>query len=146
MNKDARRIWEKPWSYTEGFIVAGGIALTGLLLQLLLGNIRPADFRSPVNTTVGALLVAGLLCCHFLLRDNHVVRWLSGARSTVPAMLVVLLSLAILGLTPHFTIHEPQVHLTKPNFSRIGWYRMPPPCAFLVLCFYILVILGLIDV
>ena len=143
MNKDARRIWEKPWSYTEGFIVAGGIALTGLLLQLLLGNIRPADFRSPVNTTVGALLVAGLLCCHFLLRDNHVVRWLSGARSTVPAMLVVLLSIVILGLTPQFTIHEPQEHLPNNIFSRMGWYRMTTSWAFVLLCFYILVILGL---
>lgn len=143
MNKGARRIWEKPWSYTEGFIVAGGITLAGLLLQLLLGNIRPADFGSPVNTTVGALLVAGLLCCHFLLRDNHVVRWLSGTRSTVPALLVVLLSIFILGLTPQSSIHEPLEHLPNNIFSRMGWYRMTTSWAFVFLCFYILVILGL---
>ena len=143
MNKDARRIWEKPWSYTEGFIVAGGIALAGLLLQLLLGNIRPADFGSPVNITVGALFVAGLLCCHFLLRDNHVVRWLSGVRSTVPALLVMLLFTVILGLTPQFSVYEPQEQLPNNIFSRMGWYRMTTSWAFVLLCFYILVILGL---
>lgn len=143
MNKGARRIWEKPWSYTEGFIVAGGIALTGLLLQLLLGNIRPADFGSPVNITVGALFVAGLLCCHFLLRGNHAVRWLSGARSTVPALLVMLLFIVILGLTPQFPVHEPQEHLPDNIFSRTGWYRMTTSWTFVLLCFYILIILGL---
>lgn len=143
MNKDARRIWEKPWSYTEGFIVAGGIVLAGLLLQLLLGNIRPADFGSPVNITVGALFVAGLLCCHFLLRDNHVVRWLSGVRSTVPALLVMLLFTVILGLTPQFSVYEPQEQLPNNIFSRMGWYRMTTSWAFVFLSFYILVILGL---
>jgi len=143
MNKGARRIWEKPWSYTEGFIVAGGIALAGLLLQLLLGNIRPADFGSPVNITVGALFVAGLLCCHFLLRDNHVVRWLSGVRSTVPALLVMLLFTVILGLTPQFSVYEPQEQLPNNIFSRMGWYRMTTSWAFVFLSFYILVILGL---
>ena len=143
MNKGARRIWEKPWSYTEGFIVAGGIALAGLLLQLQLGNIRPADFGSPVNITVGALFVAGLLCCHFLLRDNHVVRWLSGVRSTVPALLVMLLFTVILGLTPQFSVYELQEQLPNNIFSRMGWYRMTTSWAFVLLCFYILVILGL---
>ncbi len=143
MNKDARRIWEKPWSYTEGFIVAGGIVLAGLLLQLLLGNIRPADFGSPVNITVGALFVAGLLCCHFLLRDNHVVRWLSGVRSTVPALLVMLLFTVILGLTPQFSVYELQEQLPNNIFSRMGWYRMTTSWAFVFLSFYILVILGL---
>ncbi len=143
MNKDARRIWEKPWSYTEGFIVAGGIVLAGLLLQLLLDNIRPADFGSPVNITVGALFVAGLLCCHFLLRDNHVVRWLSGVRSTVPALLVMLLFTVILGLTPQFSVYEPQEQLPNNIFSRMGWYRMTTSWAFVFLSFYILVILGL---
>ena len=143
MNKGARRIWEKPWSYTEGFIVAGGIALAGLLLQLLLGNIRPADFGSPVNTIIGALFVAGLLCCHFLLRGNHAVRWLSGVRSTVPALLVMLLFIVILGLTPQFPVHEPREHLPDNIFSRTGWYRMTTSWTFVLLCFYILIILGL---
>ena len=140
---NSRRIWEKPWNYTEGFIVAGGIALAGLLLQFSLGNIKPTDFGFPVNIIIGALFVVGLLCCHFLLKDNHIVRWLSSVRSTLPALLVMLLFIVILGLTPQFTINEPQEHLPNNIFSRMGWYRMTTSWAFVLLCFYTLVILGL---
>ncbi|MDO5523418.1 MAG: cytochrome c biogenesis protein ResB [Bacteroidia bacterium] len=139
---NSRKIWEKPWKYTEGFIVAAGIALAGLLLQFSLGNINPTDFGFPVNIIIGALFVVGLLCCHFLLKDNHVVRWLSSVRSTLPALLVMLLFIVIMGLTPQFTINEPQEHLPGTIFSRMGWYRMTTSWAFVLLCFYTLAILG----
>ena len=142
MNRNSRKIWEKPWNYTEGFIVAAGIALAGLLLQFSLGNIHPADFGFPVNIIIGALFVVGLLSCHFLLKDNHVVRWLSSVRSTLPALLVMLLFIVILGLTPQFTIHEPQEHLPDNIFNSFGWYRMTTSWAFVFFCFYVLVILG----
>lgn len=139
---NSRKIWEKPWDYTEGFIVAGGIALAGTLLQFPLGNINPVDFGSPVNIIIGALFVAGLLCCHFLLKGNYIVGWLSSVRSTLPALLVMLLFIVILGLTPQFTIYEPQEHLPGNIFSRMGWYRMTTSWTFVFLCFYMLTILG----
>lgn len=138
----SRKIWEKPWGYTEGFIVAAGIAFAGLLLQFSLGNIQPTDFGYPVNIIIGALFVVGLLCCHFVLKDNHVVRWLSSVRSTLPALSVMLLIIVILGLTPQFSISEPQEHLPDNVFNRMGWYRMTTSWTFVLLCFYTLAILG----
>lgn len=138
----SRKIWEKPWGYTEGFIVAAGIAFAGLLLQFSLGNIQPTDFGYPVNIIIGALFVVGLLCCHFVLKDNHVVRWLSSVRSTLPALSAMLLFIVILGLTPQFSISEPQGHLPDNFFGRMGWYRMTTSWAFVFLCFYTLTILG----
>ena len=66
MNKNtSRKIWEHPWGYAEGFIVAAGVLLSGILLQFAAGNIETALFASPVNTIVGALFVAGLLAALF---------------------------------------------------------------------------------
>lgn len=141
--KPIGKIWERPWGYTEGFIVAGGIALAGILLQLQFGNLGPSDYSFPVNLIVGILFVAGLLCCHFLLRANHVIRWLSGTTSTVPALLMLLTFVVVMGLTPQYSGELPREELPDTLFSRIGWYRMTTSWAFVLLCFYILTILGL---
>ncbi len=79
------RIWEQPWGYREGFIVAAGIAFSGLLLQLTVGNIQPALFASPVNSIFGALFVTGLTAVHFLITKNRTIRWLGGVYAAVPA-------------------------------------------------------------
>lgn len=143
MTHKSRKIWEKPWNYTEGFIVAGGVALAGLLLQFSLGNIKPADFGFPMNIIIGALFMAGLLCCHFLLKENHAVRWLSSVKSTLPALLVMLFFVVILGLTPQFTAETTRENLPHNIFSTFGWYQMITSWTFILLCFYVLLILGL---
>lgn len=140
---NSRRIWEKPWGYAEGFIIAGGIALVGFLLQLSLGNINLTGFSFPVNGIIGIAFLATLLCVHFLLKENHVVRWLSSIRATVPALSVLLLLIIIMGLTPQITIHEPKEHLPANIFGRLGWYQMTTSWSFVFLCFYVLLILGL---
>lgn len=142
MENKPRKIWEKPWNYTEGFIIAVGIAFAGLLLQFSLGNINPADFAFPINIIIGALFLVGLLSCHFLLKNNHVVRWLSSIRATIPALLVLLVFIVILGLIPQFATNEPQAHLPNTLFKPLGWYRMTTSWSFVFLCFYVLTILA----
>ena len=56
MKNKSRKIWEKPWDYLEGFIVAGGIAIAGFALQFSLGNIITTDFAFPIIVILGALL------------------------------------------------------------------------------------------
>lgn len=82
--------------------------MAGILLQLQFGNLGPSDYSFPVNLIVGILFVAGLLCCHFLLRANHVIRWLSGTTSTVPALLMLLTFVVVMGLTPQYSGELPR--------------------------------------
>lgn len=142
MKNKSRKIWEKPWDYLEGFIVAGGIAIAGFALQFSLGNIITSDFAFPINIILGALFIVGLLCCHFFLKDNHIVRWLSSVRATIPALTVMLILIIVMGLTPQFTEYEPEHHLPKDFISNLGWYRMTTSWSFILLSFYMLTILG----
>lgn len=143
MKNNSRKIWEKPWDYSEGFIVAAGIALAGFMLQLSLGTIVPADFAFPLNIIIGALFLVGLLCCHFFLRDNHLVRWLASVRATIPSLAVLLVVVIILGVTPQFSAYQPKVHLPDNMFTLLGWYQMTTSWPFILLSFYMLIILGL---
>lgn len=137
------RIWEHPWGYREGFIVAAGIAFSGLLLQLTVGNIQPALFASPVNSIFGALFMTGLIAVHFLHTKNRTIRWLAGVYAAVPAIAVLLLLCIILGLIPQFPHNSGNEQLPPTLFTPLGWYRMTTSWPFVLLCFYILFILGL---
>ncbi len=103
-----KKIWEHPWGYAEGFIVAAGVLLAGILLQLAAGNIETALFASPFNTIIGALFIAVLFVIHFLAGKKRVVRWLSSVYATIPALATLLLLAMILGLIPQFTAGPPR--------------------------------------
>ncbi len=137
------RIWEQPWGYREGFIVAAGIVFSGLLLQLTVGNIQPSLFASPVNSIFGALFTATLLAIHFLLPKNRTIRWLAGVYASVPAIFILLLLCIILGLIPQFPHNSGHEQLPPTLFTPLGWYRMTTSWPFVLLCFYILFLLGL---
>jgi len=143
MKSRSRKIWEQPWGYAEGFIVAAGILLTGLMLQLTVGNIEPALFASPVNVIMGASLTAGLIAVYFPLPQNKAIKWLSGVYAAVPAIVVLLLLCMILGLTPQLPLSTGRMQASDNLFSRLGWAQMTTSWSFILLCFYILIILEL---
>ena len=143
MKKSSRGIWEQPWGYIEGFVVAAGIVLAGVLLQLTIGNIHLPLFAFSVNIIVGALFIVALLVIHFAGARKRTVRWLAGVYSTIPALTLVILLCVILGVLPQFsasTAHEP--HPLNLSF-RLGWYTMTTSWPFVLLCFYTLLLLGL---
>lgn len=142
MKSNSRKIWEKPWDYAEGFIVAAGIAIAGFLLQFSLGTIIPSEFGFPINILIGALFIVGLLCCHFFFKNTHIIKWLSSIRATIPSLVVLLVIVIILGLTPQFSAYEHDAHLPNNLFKKLGWYQMVNSWAFILLSFYMLAILG----
>lgn len=145
MNNTSRKIWEYPWRYTEGFIIAGGIAVAGLLLQMVSGNIEPSLFASPVNGIIGALFVAGLLCVHFFLKKTGIVKWLSGGYVTMSALTVLLIVVVIMGFIPQFSGQAQKENLPTHLFTPLGWHQMTTSWMFILLCFYTLTILGLVT-
>lgn len=142
MNKNSKKIWEKPWGYTEGFIIAAGVAIAGLLLQLTSGNIETQLFAYPVNIIIGALFIVGLLFVYFAFKRKSLILWLSGVRSTLPALAVWLALIIILGLTPQMAGHTPESEIPQTVFGRLGWHQMTSSWTFVLTGFYVLVILG----
>ena len=143
MEHSSRKIWEQPWGYPEGFLVATGICLSGCILQLSAGSVEPALFAFPVNSIIGALFVAGLLAAHFMANRRRIVSWLTGVTATIPALVVLLLLSVVLGLIPQFpqrATHEPPL---PSLFTSLGWHQMTTSWPFLLVSFYTLAILGL---
>ena len=138
-----KKIWEHPWGYAEGFIVAAGVLLAGILLQLAAGNIETALFAFPVNTIIGALFVVVLLAIHFLSGKNRVTRWLSSVYATIPALAALLLLAMISGFIPQFTAGTAKEQLPQHPFTPLGWHQMTTSWPFVLVCFYNLTILGL---
>src|SRR5690554_1394082 len=143
MNNSSRKIWEQPWGYAEGFIVAAGFVIAGLMLQLTLGNINPRLFASPINLILGALFIIGLLAVHFFAGNNRSVRWLSTVYSTIPSIIVLVIMCVILGILPQFAFDTPIEQLPPNIFSILGWHNMTTSWPFVLSCMYLLLILGI---
>src|SRR5690554_2657264 len=105
MNKTNKPIWEYTWGYIEGFYVAFGIALSGFLLQIVIGNLQLSAFQYPVNLIIGVIFIVTIVFCHFLFKRTAIVRWLSSVYSTVPAIVVLLGIVILLGIVPQFVSH-----------------------------------------
>lgn len=50
-------MWQHPWHWKESIAFVSGILLTGLLLQLTVGEFDFELLRYPVNTVVGAVKI-----------------------------------------------------------------------------------------
>lgn len=143
MENSSRKIWEHPWGYVEGFIVAIGVVIAGILLQLTTGNIELSLFASPVNIIIGVLFLIMLFATHLISKKNRVARWLSGIYATIPALVLLILLCIVLGVVPQFSTDMPHQHLPPTFFAPLGWYAMTTSWTFVLLCFYTLLILGL---
>ena len=143
MEHSSRKIWEQPWGYAEGFLLAIAICLAGIILQLSIGKIEPALFAFPVNSIIGALFLTGLLVVHLLAGKKSIIRWLSGVYATIAALALLLTLSMVLGLIPQHPQETTKEFLPPNLFGRLGWYQMTTSWPFVLLCFYTLVILGL---
>ncbi|MFV0472268.1 MAG: cytochrome c biogenesis protein ResB [Paludibacteraceae bacterium] len=143
MKDTARKIWEQPWGFPEGFIVAGGIALTGLILQFSLGNIHPDSFSWPLNGILGAGFVLSVLIIGLAYRNRNIIRWFSGVQATVSAIAVLLLVVVIMGFTPQYSTATSNTPESSNIIEKLGFFRMTTSWMFVFECFYLLFILGL---
>lgn len=142
MDKTEKPIWEHPWRYVEGFFIAIGITLSGFLLQITIGNLHLATFKYPVNSIIGLVFIISILFCHFFLRKAAVVRWLSSIYATVPALVVLLGVVVILGIVPQFVPYASLSSIPRNFAGLFGWYQMTTSWTFIFISYYTLIILG----
>lgn len=142
MNKTNKTIWEHPWGYIEGFYVAIGIALSGFLLQVSVGNLQLVAFQYPLNLIFGLLFIGVLTLLHFFAKKNRVIRWLSTVYATVPAIVVLLSIVIILGIVPQFVAHASPHDIPHNLAGLFGWYQMTTSWTFIFGSYYTLIILG----
>lgn len=142
MNKANKPIWEYPWGYIEGFYVAFGIALSGFLLQIVIGNLQLNAFQYPVNLVIGLIFIVTLVLCHLLFKRSAIVKWLSSVYATVPAIVVLLGIVILLGIVPQFVSHATYHDIPHNLAGLFGWYQMTTSWTFIFVSYFNLIILG----
>lgn len=135
-SKQTRKLWEFPWDYKESFFVAGGLLVTGYLLQLSTrATIQPVG--APVNYIVGGIFISILLLLHFTQRTHPWVKWLRSVPASVSAIVMVLIQAIIMGTLPQKNFVEG----VKPDLLGLSFVTSSWP--FLLSQLYFLLTLGL---
>lgn len=57
-------MWKQPWTYPEGFTIASGLLIVGLMLQWSVGPLEWTVFRWPANIIVLAVYVLCLVAAY----------------------------------------------------------------------------------
>ncbi len=124
-------MWSKPWTFKEGFLIGGGLILTGLMLELSIGPVVWDAFAWPANGIVLAGFLA-LVALVFVLRKKvYAFQFIGTYQAAIPAMVYALVLTIIMGLT------RQQVNGTWLNNMLSFW-------PFVLIYVYIAVILGVI--
>lgn len=141
MDQQHRRpMWQHPWHWKESIAFVSGILLTGLLLQLTVGEFDFELLRYPVNTVVGAVIVLLAAAIAWGTKRSAVCRWYTGVPLAVTLIVAFVVTGIIMGLTPQSTARpaEGTMHIT----SRLGLDRMTRAWPFVLLYFLTLLSLG----
>ncbi len=99
-------MWKKPWKYKEGFAIALGMVMVGLLLQLSIGPLDWAIFLWPGNIICLALLVLLLVAAQVVRKQVYLVRFAASARAAVPAIVVCSVLTVVMGLVAQAAPHK----------------------------------------
>ena len=125
-------MWNKPWTFKEGFLIGGGLLFAGLALQLSAGPVVWEAFAWPANGIVLAGFLA-IIALFFLLRKKvYAFQFISTYQAAIPAMVYAVLLTIIMGLT------RQQVDGTWLNNMLSFW-------PFVLIYVYITVILGVVT-
>ncbi len=131
-------MWKQPWTYLEGIVIASGLLLVGLMLQLSVGLVEWAVFSWPANIIVLAVYVLCLVAAYLCRRRSYAIRFLSTPYAAVPALAFAAALTVVMGLTP-------QVAATRRPSDPLGLTRMLSFWPFVLTYLYVSVIVALVT-
>lgn len=107
----------KAWSIKHGLLLGGGLALTGLLLQFLLGPIDWQLIAWPVNAYLLLFFVMLVVVLHLMRSAFYPVRWLTSLPAAIGVLIWVTAITLVMGLVR-------QVPSSQPPADALGITRM----------------------
>ncbi len=93
-------MWVKPWTMKEGFLIGGGLLVTGLLLQWVLGPVEWTLLAWPVNLILLVLLVLVIGVMYALRRKVYTFEWMMHGSAAVPCLSYAAALAILMGLIP----------------------------------------------
>ena len=79
-------MWNKPWTFKEGFLIGGGLIFAGLMLELSVGPVVWDAFAWPANGIVLSGFFVMLTTMAYLRKIVYAFQWMSTYQAAIPAM------------------------------------------------------------
>jgi len=93
-------MWVKPWNMKEGFLIGGGLLVTGLLLQGVLGPVEWRLLAWPVNLILLGLMAVVVGVLYALRRMVYAFEWMMHSSAAVPCLSYAAALTILMGLLP----------------------------------------------
>lgn len=93
-------MWVKPWNMKEGFLIGGGLLVTGLLLQWVLGPVEWGLLAWPVNLVLLGLMAVVVGVLYGLRRKVYAFEWMMHSGAAVPCLSYAAALTILMGLLP----------------------------------------------
>lgn len=92
-------LFSKPFNLLTGFLFGGGLALTGLLPQIVKGPARWGSLAFPANVILLSLFLVFLAGAFLMRRKSSFFAWLGSPAAAVPSIAWCLVFTLVMGLT-----------------------------------------------
>ena len=137
IRRTKKPVWVGPWGYTEGWLMALGLLITGLTLQVSTGGLNPAALAWPVNLYTGIIFTLMLIAAWTFFRKSVPVNWLPRVPAAITSIVLVTFLVIIMG----FTLQE---DAQNPVWvQKLGLSNMTNSWPFLLAMVFFLASLGM---
>lgn len=92
-------MWNKPWTFAEGFLIGFGLIIAGLMLELSVGPIAWDAFEWPINIIVLTAFLLIIAMMYLLRKRVYAFRFIGSYHAAIPALVYAVILTIIMGLT-----------------------------------------------
>ena len=92
-------MWNKPWTFAEGFLIGFGLIIAGLMLELSVGPIAWDAFEWPINIIVLTAFLLIISMMYLLRKRVYAFRFIGSYHAAIPALVYAVILTIIMGLT-----------------------------------------------
>jgi hypothetical protein len=134
-----KKLFQTPWSYSEGFIIALILLITGFLIEIVTPRPGISIPVFPFNMFAGMAFITTIVFLHIFYRDDKFVRWLSTMPAATSSIVLITLLTVLMGV----------FHQADPGaegfWAAIGLNNVKSSWPFLMAQLYVLTSLGLVT-
>ena len=132
-----RILWDLKWSYKEGFVIAQGLFLSGIALELANTSNPIVVLRYPENLFVGFIYVSILILAYLFFRKSKWVAFMKSIPAAISSISFFALNALIMGVFMQNTNADDWTSLLSFNQVTSSW-------SYLFSGLYLLTALGML--
>lgn len=140
MHSKKRQIWQYPWQYKEGIVLAVALFVVGILIELFSDTNGVEPLSWPANIITLVVFINVLIFVYVFFHKKQIVKWLTSVPASIVAIVFFTLLVFVLGLVPQNNETDLSV------FEKAGFTNITSSWMFILSQLFLLTILGLVTI